>query len=402
MPRDPELPTPVRGGTRRQSLRCIAAAALGLAGWPCVYSAPANSSPPRTRLRLIGEARLPHRLQFQGTTVGGLSGIDYDDASGLYYLLSDDGSAINPARFYTASIAMDADQLGEPELRSVTFLRQANGSTYPAALRGIEVPDPEAVRWRAASQSLFWTSEGHAFTGAAPALRESRPDGTLVRDLALPPMFDFQLGQGPRSNRTLEGLALSPNGKRAWIAMEAALRQDGTVPTVHAGGGPCRFTELDLVTGNTLRQIAYVPDPIPAAPVPPATQADNGVTEILMLDAERMLVLERAYMAGHGSTSGNSLRLYLVDTRQGSDTLGLQTLRPDNHQPVTKMLLADFSHFTGAGTGRRLDRLDNTEGMCWGPRLASGNRSLHFISDDNFSSRQITQWLAFEFFDGVP
>jgi hypothetical protein len=350
-------------------------------------------------LRLIGEARLPHRLQFQGSTVGGLSGIDYDDASGLYYLLSDDGSAINPARFYTASIAMQAHRLGEPKLRSLTFLRQADGSTYPAALRGIDVPDPEAIRWRAASQSLLWTSEGHALTGAAPALRESRADGTLVREFALPPMFDFQLSQGPRVNRTLEGLALSPDGKRAWIAMEAALRQDGPVPTVHAVGGPCRFTELDLASGNILRQIAYVPDAVPSAPVPPATQADNGVTEILMLDAERMLVLERAYMAGHGPATGNSLRLYLIDTRLGSDTLGLPTLQPGGYQPVAKVLLADFSAFTGAGTGPRLDRLDNTEGMCWGPRLASGNRSLHFISDDNFNSRQITQWLAFEFFD---
>lgn len=366
---------------------------------PGVHAAPASLTPPRSRLRLIGEARLPHRLQFQGSTVGGLSGIDYDDASGLYYLLSDDGSAINPARFYTANIAMDTQRLGEPELRSVTFLRQADGSTYPAALRGIDVPDPEAMRWRAASQSLLWTSEGHALTGATPALRESRTDGTLVREFALPPMFDFHLSQGPRSNRTLEGLTLSPDGKRAWMAMEAALRQDGQLPAVQAAGGPCRFTEIDLSSGKILRQIAYVPDAIPAAPVPPATQADNGVTEILMLDAERMLVLERAYMAGHGPATGNSLRLYLIDTRLGSDTLGLPTLHPGAYQPVAKVLLADFSAFTGAGTGPRLDRLDNTEGMCWGPRLASGNRSLHFISDDNFNSRQITQWLAFEFFD---
>ncbi|WP_395057997.1 esterase-like activity of phytase family protein [Polaromonas sp.] len=395
----PDLLPPASRWTRRQALRYGAAAAVALAGLPRADAAPASSSPPRTRLRLIGEARMPHRLQFEGSTVGGLSGIDYDDTSGLYYLLSDDGSAINPARFYTASIAMQAQGLGEPELRSVTFLRQSDGSTYPAALRGIDVPDPESIRWRAASQSLLWTSEGHALTGAAPALRESRTDGTLLREFTLPPMFDFHLSQGPRINRTLEGLALSPDGRRAWIAMEAALRQDGPVPTVQVVGGPCRFTEIDLSSGHILRQIAYVPDAVPGAPVPPATQADNGVTEILMLDAERMLVLERAYMAGHGPTTSNSLRLYLIDTHTGSDTLGLPTLHSGGYRPVAKVLLADFSAFTGAGIGPRLNRLDNTEGMCWGPRLASGNRSLHFISDDNFNSRQITQWLAFEFFD---
>lgn len=374
-----------------------AAAALGLAGLTRAKPTLASSASPR--LRLIGEARLPHRLQFQGTTVGGLSGVDYDEASGLYYLLSDDGSNINPARFYTARLSLETDRLGEPALTGVTSLRQADGSTYPAALRGIQVPDPEAIRWRPASQTLLWTSEGHALTGAAPALRESRTDGTLVRELALPAMFDFQLTQGSRINLALEGLALSPDGRQAWIAMEGALRQDGPLPTVQAPGGPCRFTQLDLVNGKILRQIAYIPDAIPRAPVPPATHADNGVTEILMLDADRMLVLERAYMAGHDAVSGNSLRLYLIDLREGTDTLNIPALRPGAYQPVAKRLLADFSAFTGEGPGPRLQRLDNTEGMCWGPRLPSGNRSLHFVSDDNFNSRQITQWLAFEFFD---
>jgi hypothetical protein len=104
-------------------------------------------------------------------------------------------------------------------------------------------------------------------------------------------------------------------------------------------------------------------------------------------------------MAGHDTLSGNSLRLYLIDIREGTDTLNLAALQPGAYQPVAKTLLADFSAFTGAGPGHRLARLDNTEGMCWGPRLPNGNRSLHFISDDNFNSRQITQWLAFEFFD---
>ena len=383
--------------TRRRLLRHSAAATLGLTG--CRSTLLALAAPSAPRLRLIGEARLPHRFQFQGSTVGGLSGIDYDEAKDLYYLLSDDGSALYPARFYTARISLEAERLGEPTLTGVTALRQADGSTYPAALRGVQVPDPEAIRWHPASQTLLWTSEGHALTGAAPALRESRTDGTLVREFALPAMFDFQLTQGPRINLALEGLALSPDGKRAWIAMESALRQDGQPPTLQSAGGPCRFTELDLASGQVLRQIAYVPEAITRAPVPPGAHASNGVTEILMLDADRMLVLERAYSAGHDTLTGNSLRLYLIDTRHATDTLAIPALQTGAYQPAARQLLADFSAFPGPGPGHRLTRLDNTEGMSWGPRLPSGNRSLHFISDDNFNPRQITQWLAFEFFE---
>jgi len=43
-----------------------------------------------------------------------------------------------------------------------------------------------------------------------------------------------------------------------------------------------------------------------------------------------------------------------------------------------------------------LKKLDNTEGMTFGPRLPNGNRTLVFVSDDNFRASQITQFLAFE------
>lgn len=380
---------------RRLILGAGAAAVLGLAGCAAPPLPPAAGQPPRARLRLIGESRFAHRLQFQGSTVGGLSGMDYDPAGDLYYLISDDSSSINPARFYTARIALGMDSLGAPELLGVATLRQADGSPYPSALRGGPVPDPEAIRWRAASNTLLWTSEGHAPSGTAPWLREARPDGGFVREFALPAMFNFQAGAGPRGNLTLEGLALAPDGRTAWIAMENALLQDGPVPSVEAPGGPCRFTQIDLASGKALRQIAYVPDAIPRAPVPPTAFADNGVAEILMLDAERMLVLERAYVTG----SGNSLRLYLIDTRQAGDTLELPTLRPGAYRPAGKTLLADFSAFTGPGAGPRLKQLDNSESMSWGPVLPNGRRSLMFISDDNFSPRQISQWLAFEFLD---
>ncbi|RZL37631.1 MAG: hypothetical protein EOO96_04655, partial [Pedobacter sp.] len=35
----------------------------------------------------------------------------------------------------------------------------------------------------------------------------------------------------------------------AWLAMENALIQDGTVPTIGAAGGSCRFTQIDLASG---------------------------------------------------------------------------------------------------------------------------------------------------------
>ena len=248
---------------RRQFLASSGAAlTAGLAG-----SAWCQAATPKPRLRLIGETRLPHKLQYQGSTVGGLSGIDYDPASGKYYLLSDDGGSISPPRFYTARIAVSADKLSEIELTGMTFLQ------------GLSAPDPEAIRWHAPSQSLLWTSEGSPARFTPAALHQTLANGTLQRTYPLPAMFDFGIATGARINKTLEGLAIAPDGQTAWLAMEAALRQDGEGPTVTAPGGPCRFTQMDLATGKALRQIAYLPDAIPRAPAPPSADADNGVVE---------------------------------------------------------------------------------------------------------------------------
>lgn len=366
---------------RRRRLLAGAAALVALAA----------CAPPRGRagaggLEFMGQQVLPHRLSFAGTTVGGLSAIDFDPATGLYDLLSDDRSDLQPARLYRARLDLSRGQLAAPELIEVVTLRQADGAPWPARRvtpPGLAVPDPEALR-RLPDGRLLWTSEGDRPRGFGPALREARADGTLLREFALPPHFAPGPERGTRDNLGFEGLALTPDARGAWVALENALLQDGAEPGFTQGGGPCRITRFDLAQGRATRQFAYPLDPIPAPPVLP--YAMNGISEILMLDEHRLLVLERAYMAGRG----NSLRLYRVDTREGDDTLALDALAPGNHQPVTKTLVADFAQLG-------LPRLDNTEGMTWGPRLPDGRRSLLTVSDDNFNPGQITQIAAFAF-----
>ncbi|MET3493700.1 esterase-like activity of phytase family protein [Variovorax boronicumulans] len=360
--------------------------ALGLSG--CRSAGPIPDS---GRLRRIAEARWAHRLYIEGTVAGGLSGIDYDAKQGEYLLICDDRSDLAPARFYRAR--WSHPQAAQPEPAGVVLLQQPSGGPWPDrrhAAAGLPVADPESLRLRPGTGTLLWTSEGDIARGFGPALYESDRNGRFLREFALPAMFtpDRARRSGSRDNLTLEGLALTPDGRFAWLAMESALIQDGPAPTIHAPGGPCRFTQVDLETGRPTRQIAYVPDAIPLRPLVPGSYADNGVSEVLMLDAHRMLVLERAYATG----TGNSLRLYEIDTRAAGDVLAVGRLAPGNHQPVAKTLVADF-----AALG--LSRLDNTEGMCWGPPLANGNRTLMVVSDDNFNPLQVTQFAAFEYID---
>lgn len=374
----------------RRRLLAGAAGLLALSLAACRSATP-TSSPGTGRLRRIAEARWPHRFNIEGTTAGGLSGIDYDPIQGEYLLISDDRSDLAPARCYTAR--WPQPQLAQPEPTGVVQLQRPGGGPWPNrrhALDGLPVPDPEALRLRPTTNTLLWSSEGDVARGFGPALYESARDGRFLREFPMPAMFQPDPAQrrGPRDNLSFEGVTLTPDGSFAWLAMENALIQDGPEPAVGAPGGPCRFTRIDLQTGQADRQVAYVPDAIPLRPLVPGTYADNGVSEILMLDADRMLVLERAYATG----TGNSLRLYEIDTRAASDVLAVDALAPGNHRPAAKTLVADFATLG-------LSRLDNTEGMCWGPPLPDGQRVLVVVSDDNFNPLQVTQFAAFAYTD---
>lgn len=372
----------------RRTLLRGAAGACALAAAGCISRArPAVPAGP-PRLRLLGEAVLPHGLRFRDTTVGGLSGIDHDPATGAWLALSDDRSELQPARIYSLRVEVAPRSL-RVDLLDVVTLRGADGRPFPRRRMGGEVVDPEALRLLPQGRGVLWTSEGDFPSNQGPSLRHARPDGGHVRDFELPAHLHLgRPGTGPRANQALEGLALTPDARIAWAAMEGPLQQDGPEPGVGRAGGPCRFTAFDIATGRAVRQLAYPPDAIPQAPAIPGGYADNGVSEILMLDAWRMLVLERAYSLG----VGNSLRLYEIDTREASDTLALERLDAGRLRLPAKRLVADFSQLG-------LSRLDNTEAMCWGPRLPNGSRSLVVASDDNFSARQATHFAAFEYLE---
>ncbi len=400
--------------SRRSLLHTLSASALAASGVACAQT-PKPVAPPATaavsaappvsksgpRLRLIGHSTLAHKLQFQGTTVGGLSGLDYDKERGVYYAISDDRSDLNPARFYTLKLPVTPDSVGAPELLKVTTLQAPNGKPYTSR-RNVspdnpEVPDPESIRLRAATNTLYWTSEGDARHGYPPFIREMRMDGSYASQVPVPAMFAFDPSgkTGVRDNKGFESLSFTPSGDTLWVATEAALAQDGPVPAVGVPGGPIRITQFATHSAQPFRQIAYVPDAIPFAPsvagvsppagLTPGAMADNGVSEIWMASETGMLVLERAWAYG----VGNSLRLYWIDTNEADDVLGMPALLGAKFKPADKVLLLDFAK---AG----LPRLDNTEGMTRGPTLANGNPTLVFVSDDNFNSSQITQFVAFE------
>jgi hypothetical protein len=366
-------------------LRSLPIAALSFA---LAFPAAAQSTAEIGGLRFIGAVTVPNDQTVDGTLVGGLSGIDYDPATDLWYLISDDKSDKNPARFYIAKLSFEKAHLASVEIEHAVTLLQDTGQPYPNATTGGDVPDPESIRRDPESGNLWWTSEGDRKLGASPFLRASTPDGKAADWFITPEIFRMDETQeiGPRHNNAFEGLSFAPDGKSVWLAMESALYQDGPLATPSAGT-ITRLTRLDR-DGNVLAQYAYPLDQIQA--VPTGKNGDNGVSEILALDDRRALVLERSGVEGADGIWKTYIRIYAIDTTGASDIAAVPSLANANYIPVTKHLVIDLAKTAEVG------RVDNIEGMSWGPTLADGKRSLVLVSDNNFNPAQITQFLAFE------
>ena len=115
----------------------------------------------------------------------------------------------------------------------------------------------------------------------------------------------------------------------------------------------------------------------PPEPVPVGSFATNGLVELLATDRlGGMLAMERAFSNG----VGNDVRLYEVRALRAPWSRG--------DQPLRKRELINFGTATGL-------TIDNLEGMTFGPRLRDGRELLIVVSDNNFSSGQVTQFLAF-------
>jgi predicted extracellular nuclease len=352
------------------------------------FAAPSPAAESIRRLEFLGEAILPNDFDFEGTRVGGLSGLAYDSGNDLFYVVSDDPALSSPARLYSLTIDLVDGHLdsGDVQLQGVTRLLDLDGSPFaPYSLDG------EGIAL-SPSGGYFISSEGNVDRSVDPFLREFNHYGAPLRSLRLPKRFlpRREGRRGVRHNLAFESLTLSPDGRFLFTATENALSQDGPTADLERGS-PARILRYDPASGKRLAEHLYQVEPVPEPPEHEGGFHVNGLVELLALDGNRLLALERAYSQG----VGNTIRLYLVDLSAASD-IRKKDLGHRSHRvhPVDKTLLLDLAD---------LDvKLENLEGLSFGRSLEDGRRTLLLVSDNNFSQRQQTQFLAFAWSDQPP
>ena len=331
-----------------------------------VWVAPAVAGGRSLELDFRGQAIVPTGTMFDGTTVGGLSSITYDRWRDVFYVLSDDQGQLQPARFYTVELDVRDGRLTDDDVRfeQVTTLLAPDGRPYPPMSL-----DPEGLALTR-DRELILTSEGLPNSLIDPFVRRYSLRGAFLGSLPVPSAFDVTADQssGVRPNLGFESAGVF--GRDLFVGAENALYQDGPAATT-ANGSPARILRYDLRRNRLERQWIYVTDPVAEPPVPATQFSVNGLVELLPLDDDHLIAMERSFSVGAPDT-GNTIKLYLVSLR---------------HNIARKTLLLDLDELGIP--------LDNVEGMTFGPRLRGGRRSVVLVSDNNFAAAQFTQFLLF-------
>jgi hypothetical protein len=343
--------------------------------------------PPRTAQpanpELLGVVSFGRWMTAGNTLVGGLSGITYDVERDLYLVLSDDRGRYAVPRAYAVAIDLQDGRLDEGDVlfQEVIPLRDALGVPY--ALNKL---DAEGIAW-AGPDALFIASEGISEPEPAldPFVSRFNGRGRQTRLLPLPEKFlpDGRARRGVRENLAFESLAVTPDRQTLLAASENALQQDGPAASL-TRQSPARLLTFDLATGEAGAEFVYMVEPIAKWPLLPGPLTTNGLVDVQALaDEGTFLALERSYALGRG----NTVRVFAIDTALATDVSGVPALMGTAYAPVSKELLFDFEADLGIVP-------QNIEGMVLGPRLADGRQVLLFVSDNNFSVLQETQFVA--------
>ncbi|MGB3654913.1 MAG: phytase, partial [Rivularia sp. (in: cyanobacteria)] len=340
-----------------------------------------------TNVSFLGETSFQTGLDFNGTQVGGLSGIAYDPSKGVYYALSDDRSTINPARFYTLDINLSDGKLdsGDITFNGVTTLQDASGNAFADGSL-----DPEGI---ALTQgNLYISSEGDASNVNSPInpfVNQFSLQGRQLSELPIPEKFNVGDNSGIRNNAAFESLTITPNQRYLYTATENALIQDGAAADV-GQESLSRIIKYDLTTGQPVGEFVYEVGEVAIAPDSENAFRTNGLVELLATDNNgTLLALERSFTAG----KGNTVKLYEVQTQGALDVSSQNDLFNEAENAafeidpaVQKRLLVDFADLGIAP--------DNLEGLALGPQLEDGSQSLIVVSDNNFLPIQTTQFIA--------
>lgn len=346
-------------------------------------------------LKFVNEYVVPNGVEYQGTVVGGLSGIDYDRVRDEYYMICDDPSVKGPARFYTAKLLLNENGIDSVVFTGMTPILNPSGVPYPDITKDLlHSADLEAMRFDTVNQLFIRGSEGQRRVRdnvqdiQQPDIVIMDYNGRYLDSFPLPANMHLQaVEKGPRHNSVFEGLDFADDYKSLFVCVEEALYEDASKAGLGDSTSWVRFLKFDISSKKQVAQYAYEIDAIPYPANPPGAFKINGISDILYLGDEKFIVIERAYSTGRVPTD---IKIYLGDAAGAENIAKIPSLKiQPAKRPIQKKLLLNVNN------SLKQD-IFNVEGVTFGPALPNGRRSLVLVTDNNFNGKEKTQFLLFE------
>jgi hypothetical protein len=236
--------------------------------------------------------------------------------------------------------------------------------------------DPEAIRVSVDGKSVFVSDE------YGPYVRQfDRATGSLTKTFALPanlnvanpsPVASTEIGgntSGRTTNKGMEGLALTPDGKTLVGAMQAALIQDDVSPTKKL----VRIVTIDIATGAT-KEYGY------------RLTSGSGISEIVAINDHEFLVVERDGKGLGDGTNAVAKQLFKIDLAGATDITNLSGQAALDAVVGKAQVLDIVAALLNAGLGITADQVPSKiEGLAFGQDIVLNGIVQHtlYISNDN-------------------
>jgi hypothetical protein len=340
------------------------------------------------QLDYLGEYVLPDQVAGEVIPIGGLSGISYDAPQDVFYAISDDRSEFAPARFYQLKLQFDqTPKIAHIQVQQAILLKNKVGETYAKGIL-----DPEGI-WLSPQGTAWISSEGVAREAIAPFVHEvDRRTGQFIRSLPFPSYYNPKLGndgktiqQGVRDNEAFESLTgfTDRSGKTTlFVATEYALAQDVEDDTKRSASARVLRYVIEQQQARLAGEYIYPLDLRPLGAV------NHGLVDLMAIDEERLLSLERSY-----GRNGFTLKLFQLTLDGATEFSAMPTVKGQAIVPIRKQLLLNLQDLGIS--------LDNYEGVILGPKLSDASQSLIIVSDNNFNPNQRNSFLLFRI-AGLP
>ena len=141
-----------------------------------------------------------------------------------------------------------------------------------------------------------------------------------------------------------------------------------------------------MATKKPVAQYAYRIDPVAHPAITPESFKINGISDILYIGDNKLLVLERSYSTGRLACT---IKVFIADLSSAENIENIISLKDKSGIKIaSKKLLINMDDLG--------IYIDNIEGITFGPKLSDGKRSLLFIADNNFNPLEKSQVLLFE------